>query len=402
MPGKQVIKIGLKEEALEFHRKKKGKLAIKSKVPIKTLADLALAYTPGVAEVSLAIAEDKKRVYDYTMKRNSVAIVTDGSAVLGLGNIGPEAALPVMEGKAILFKELARIDAFPICLATQDTQEIIDTVKRIAPGFGGVNLEDIAAPRCFEVEAALQDIGIPVFHDDQHGTAIVMHAALTNAAKVVGKKIEELRVVVNGAGAAGLSIAKLLTCFEIADHVCTSVKDVILCDTKGAIYEGRELDNSYKEEISKVTNKKKVQGLLEEVIKGADVFIGVSKGNVLTKDMVRSMSPNPIVFAMANPTPEIAPQDAKDAGAAIVRTGRSDFPNQINNALAFPGVFRGALDAKAVRFTNEMKIAAARALAACVEPTAERILPGVLDKSVAKKIAEAVKKQARAEKVVRK
>ena len=402
MPGKQVIKIGLKEEALEFHRKKKGKLAIKSKVPIKTLADLALAYTPGVAEVSLAIAEDKKRVYDYTMKRNSVAIVTDGSAVLGLGNIGPEAALPVMEGKAILFKELARIDAFPICLATQDTQEIIDTVKRIAPGFGGVNLEDIAAPRCFEVEAALQDIGIPVFHDDQHGTAIVMHAALTNAAKVVGKKIEELRVVVNGAGAAGLSIAKLLTCFEIRDNVCISVKDVILCDTKGAIYEGRELDNSYKEEISKVTNKKKVQGLLEEVIKGADVFIGVSKGNVLTKDMVRSMAPNPIVFAMANPTPEIAPQDAKDAGAAIVGTGRSDFPNQINNALAFPGVFRGALDAKAVRFTNEMKIAAARALAACVEPTAERILPGVLDKSVAKKIAEAVKKQARAEKVVRK
>ena len=293
--------MGLKEDALEFHRKKKGKLAVKSKVPIKTRQDLSLAYTPGVAEVSMAIAGNKRLVYDYTIKRNSVAVVTDGSAVLGLGNIGPEAAMPVLEGKAVLFKELAKIDAFPLCLDTQDTQAIIDTVKRIAPGFGGVNLEDIAAPRCFDVEAALQDIGIPVFHDDQHGTAIVMHAALVNAAKVVGKKIENLSVVVNGAGAAGLSIAKLLTCFEISEHVCTSVKDVILCDTKGAIYEGRELDNKYKEDIAKVTNKRKIQGPLEGALKGADVFIGVSKGNVLSKDMVKSMAPGAIVFEWPTP-----------------------------------------------------------------------------------------------------
>ncbi len=394
--------MGLKEEALEFHRKKRGKLAIKSKVPIKTRHDLSLAYTPGVADVSMAIAEDKRRVYDYTMKGNTVAVVTDGSAVLGLGDIGPEAAMPVMEGKCVLFKELANVDAFPICLATQDTQEIINIVKIISPGFGGVNLEDIAAPRCFEVEAALQDIGIPVFHDDQHGTAIVMHAALVNASKVVGKKIEELRVVVNGAGAAGISIAKLLTCFEISEHVCTSVKDVILCDTKGTIYDGREVDNKYKEELAKITNKRKIQGSLEDAMKGADVFIGVSKGNVVSRDMVRSMAPNAIVFAMANPTPEIMPQDAKEAGAVIVGTGRSDFPNQINNSLVFPGVFRGALDAKATRINNEMKLAAARALAGSVEPTADRILPNSLDRTVPKKIAEAVKKQARKEKVTRK
>ncbi len=394
--------MSLKEDALEFHRKNKGKLAVKSKVSIKTRQDLSLAYTPGVADVSMAIAEDKRRVYDYTMKRNSVAVVTDGSAVLGLGNIGPEAALPVMEGKCVLFKELAKVDAFPICLATQDTQEIIDIVRKISPGFGGVNLEDIAAPRCFEVEEALQDIGIPVFHDDQHGTAIVMHAALVNAAKVVGKKIEELCVVVNGAGAAGISIAKLLTCFEISPHVCTSVKDVVLCDTKGIIYDGRQLDNKYKEEIVKMTNKRKLQGSLEDAMRGADVFIGVSKGNVVSREMVKSMAPGPIVFAMANPTPEIMPQDAKDAGAAIVGTGRSDFPNQINNSLVFPGVFRGALDAKATKFTNEMKIAAARALAECVEPTADKILPDSLDKTVPKKIAAAVKRQARIEKVTRK
>src|SRR3989338_333934 len=301
MRGKQVIKIGLKEEALEFHRKKKGKLAIKSKVPIKTLADLALAYTPGVAEVSLAIAEDKKRVYDYTMKRNSVAIVTDGSAVLGLGNIGPEAALPVMEGKAILFKELARIDAFPICLATQDTQEIIDTVKRIAPGFGGVNLEDIAAPRCFEIEAALQDIGIPVMHDDQHGTAIVILAGLINAAKVVGKKLEDLRIVVNGAGAAGTAVSKLLSCIGYDRRICTSVKDIIALDSAGIIYKGRtERMNTYKEDLASFTNKDNIEGSLEDALRGADVFIGVSVADALTPGFIKAMAENPIIFAMAN------------------------------------------------------------------------------------------------------
>lgn len=392
----------LKEDALALHRKKKGKLAVKSKVPLKTQQDLSLAYTPGVAEVCLAIANDKKAVYDYTMKRNTVAVVTDGSAVLGLGNIGPEAALPVMEGKCVLFKELAKVDAFPICLATQDSEEIIRTIKNIAPAFGGINLEDIAAPRCFEIEAALQDLGIPVFHDDQHGTAIVIHAALTNAAKVVGKKIEELKVVINGAGAAGISIAKLLTCFEISEHVCTSVKEVIICDSKGIIHEGRQLDNRFKEELAKTTNKSKIQGSLADALPGADVFIGVSKGNVLTKEMIKTMAKDPIIFAMANPVPEIFPQDALDAGAAIVGTGRSDFPNQINNSLVFPGVFRGAFDAKATCITSEMKMAAARALAASVEPTREKILPGALDKNVVKKIAEAVKREARKGKVFRK
>ena len=394
--------MSLKEDALALHKKRKGKLAVKSKVPLKTMQDLSLAYTPGVAEVCLAIAADKKTVYDYTMKRNTVAVVTDGSAVLGLGNIGPEAALPVMEGKSILFKELARVDAFPICLATQNNDEIIKTIKAIAPAFGGINLEDIASPRCFEIEAALQDLGIPVFHDDQHGTAIVIHAALTNAAKVVGKKIEELKVVINGAGAAGISIAKLLTCFEISEHVCTSVKEVIICDSKGTIYEGRELDNKFKEELAKTTNKKKVTGSLADALVGADVFIGVSKGNTLTKEMIKSMNSNPIIFAMANPIPEIYPDEAKEAGAAIVGTGRSDFPNQINNSLVFPGVFRGAFDAKATRITSEMKLAAARALAATVEPTAEKILPGALDKTVVKNIAAAVKREARKGKVTRK
>ena len=394
--------MSLKEEALELHKKKHGKLFVKSKIQIKTRQDLSLAYTPGVADVCMEIAKDKKNVYDYTIKQNTVAVVTDGSAVLGLGNIGPEAAMPVMEGKCVLFKELAKIDAFPICLATQNTEDIIKIVKNIEPVFGGINLEDIAAPRCFEIEAALQEIGIPVFHDDQHGTAIVIHAALVNAAKVLGKKIEDLRIVINGAGAAGISVAKLLTCFEINEHVCTSVKDAILCDSKGVIYEGRELDNKYKEELAKITNKSKIRGTLADALVGADVFIGVSKGNVLTKEMIKFMNKDPIIFAMANPTPEIMPQDAAEAGAAIVGTGRSDFPNQINNALVFPGVFRGALDAKATKITNEMKLAAARALAAGAEPTRERILPDVLDKNVVKLIASAVKKEARKQKVTRK
>lgn len=393
--------MSLREETLALHRKKKGKLSIKSKIPLKTRNDLSLAYTPGVAEVSLAIANDKKTVYDYTIKKNSVAVISDGSAVLGLGNIGPEAALPVMEGKCVLFKELGDIDAFPLCLATQDTEEIIKTVRHVAPVFAGINLEDISAPRCFEIEERLQDVGIPVFHDDQHGTAIVIHAALVNAAKATGRKIEDLKVVVNGSGAAGLTIAKLLTCFEINPKVCTSVRDLILCDTKGPIYEGRDLDNKYKIEIAKTTNKRKIKGTLADALVGADVFIGVSKGNLLTKEMIGRMNKNPIIFAMANPTPEIMPDLAREAGAAIVGTGRSDFPNQINNALAFPGVFRGAIDAKATRITNEMQLAAARALAGSIEPTADRILPDVLDKTVVKKIASAVKEEARRQKVTR-
>ncbi len=382
------------KDALDLHKKHTGKLEVKSKIPVENSETLSLVYTPGVADVSSTIAKDKKMVYDYTIKRNTIGVVTDGSAVLGLGNIGPEAALPVMEGKALLFKELAGVDAFPICLATQDTEEIIKTVKYLAPVFGGINLEDISAPRCFEIERALQDIGIPVFHDDQHGTAIVIHAALVNASKLVGKKIEDLKVVINGAGAAGLSVASLLGCFEISKNVCTSVKDIIICDTKGTIYEGRELNNKYKENVASFTNKNKVKGTLKDAIKDADVFIGVSKGNIVTKEMVQSMAKNPIIFAMANPIPEIMPEDAKQAGAAIVGTGRSDFPNQINNALAFPGVFRGAIDAKATKITNEMKIAAANALASSVTPSAERILPAVLEKEFVRKIAEAVKQEA--------
>ena len=391
--------MGLKEETLELHRKKKGKISIKSKVSVKTRYDLSLAYTPGVAAISEAIAANKSSVYEYTIKGNAVAVVSDGSAVLGLGNIGPEAALPVMEGKCVLFKELGGVDAFPICLATQDTQEIIKTIKHIAPVFAGINLEDIAAPRCFEIEEALQSLGIPVFHDDQHGTAVVIHAALTNAAKVVGKKIEDLTVVVNGAGAAGITIANLLTCFEVNPNVCTSVKDVIVCDSKGIIH--GDVDNIYKKRLAEITNKRGVRGTLADALEGADVFIGVSRPGTLTGGMIKKMAPGPIIFAMANPTPEIMPSEAKAAGASIVGTGRSDFPNQINNALVFPGIFRGALDAKATRITKEMQLAAARALASSVEPTAERILPEVFDKSVSRRIATAVKKEAIRQKVTR-
>jgi malate dehydrogenase (oxaloacetate-decarboxylating) len=393
--------MSLKEETLNLHRKKRGKLSVRSKVRMKTRQDLSMAYTPGVAEVSLAVAADKSAAYDYTIKRNTIAVISDGSAVLGLGNIGPEAALPVMEGKCVLFKELGGVDAFPLCLDTQDTEEIIKTVKHLAPVFAGINLEDISAPRCFEIEGRLQELGIPVFHDDQHGTAVVMHAALVNAAKVLGKKIEELKVVVNGAGAAGISIANLLACFEINPNVCTSVKDIIVCDSKGIIHEGREDLNNYKKKLATYTNKANLKGGLAEAMKDADVFIGVSKGNIVTKEMVQSMAKDAIVFAMANPTPEIMPDEARAGGAAIVGTGRSDFPNQINNALAFPGIFRGALDAKATKITYEMQLAAARALASSIEPSAERILPEVLDKKVVKLIAAAVKKEAKRQKVTR-
>lgn len=374
------------KKALDMHKQKKGKIEIKSKFgPLKTKEDLSIAYTPGVAEPCRVIAKDKGKVYDYTSKWNLVAVVTDGSAVLGLGNIGPEAALPVMEGKAILFKEFGNVDAFPICLATQDTEEIIKAVKLIAPGFGGINLEDISAPRCFEVEERLKkELDIPVFHDDQHGTAIVVLAGLINALKITGKKMEEIKVVFNGAGAGGIAVAKILR--------DVGVKNIIMCDSKGVIYKGRkEGVNKYKEEFAVETDAR----TLADAIKGADIFIGLSVAGALKKDMVKSMNKDPIIFAMANPVPEIMPDEAKEAGARIIATGRSDFPNQVNNVLAFPGVFRGALDARA-QITEKMKIAAAKALAGMVEkPAEDRIIPYALDKGVAEKIAEAVKAAAK-------
>jgi len=393
--------MNLKEEALKLHKEHKGKLAVKSKVDVKTKEDLSLVYTPGVAEVSKEIAADPSKVYDYTMKSNSVAIVSDGSSVLGLKNIGAEASLPVMEGKAVLFKELADIDAFPICLKTQDDDEIINIVKNIAPVFGGINLEDINAPRCFRIEKELLDIGIPVMHDDQHGTAIVVLAALINAAKVVGKNIEDLKIVINGAGAAGTAVTKILLCLGIDRKICTSVKEIILCDSKGIIYKGRDNLNEFKQEMAKITNEQNRKGTLKDALKGADVFIGVSTANLLTADDLKVMNKDPIVFAMANPNPEIMPDEAKKV-AAVVGTGRSDFPNQINNSLAFPGVFRGALDSKATKINNEMKIAAAHALAGCVEPTKDNILPYTLDKNVVPKVAEAVAKVAKETGVCRK
>ena len=376
-------------DALNLHKKLNGKIEISSKMNIKTKKDLSLVYTPGVAEVCRIITDDNIR--DYTMKGNSIAVVSDGSAVLGLGNIGAKKALPVMEGKAMLFKEFAGIDAVPICLDTQDTNEIIKTVKIIAPVFGGINLEDISAPRCFEIENRLQDIGIPVMHDDQHGTAIVVLAGLINAAKVVGKEFSDLKIVVNGAGAAGTAITRLLMCADYDKKICTSVSNVIICDSKGIINSNRDL-NEYKKEIAKITNKENMEGILEDAIKGSDVFIGVSAGNTLTKEMIGKMSDRPIVFAMANPVPEIMPDKAKEAGAVVVATGRSDFSNQVNNVLAFPGVFRGALDARSERITDIMKLSAAYALADTVEnPNKDKILPDVFDKNVVKNVSKAVR-----------
>ena len=383
----------LKELALRLHKLNKGKLAVSSKVSVKTKEDLSLVYTPGVAEVCKEIAANKNSVYDYTMKANSVAVVTDGSAVLGLGNIGAEASLPVMEGKCVLFKELADIDAFPICIKSQNDNDIINIVKNIAPAFGGINLEDIAAPKCFTIEEALLDIGIPVMHDDQHGSAIVVLAALLNAVRVVNKRIEELKVVINGAGAAGMAVAKLLICLGIDKNICTSVNELVLCDSKGIIYDGRADLNEFKAQMAKVTNKSNRKGTLKTALEGADVFIGLSRGNLLTSNELKVMNNDAIVFAMANPTPEIMPDEARKV-AAVVGTGRSDFPNQINNSLAFPGVFRGTLDAKAVKINNEMKIAAAHAIASCAAPTKDNILPYTLDKQVVPKVAEAVRKAA--------
>jgi len=380
------------QEALALHAAHKGKLEIRSKVPLKTKHDLSLAYTPGVAEVCREIAKDRNLAYKYTLKAKTIAIVTDGSAVLGLGNIGGYAAIPVMEGKAILFKEFAGVDAFPICFENYET-DFVDQVRNIAPVFGGINLEDIAAPKCFEVEDALQDIGIPVMHDDQHGTAVVVLAALLNACRVTGKKFEDLNIVICGAGAAGFAITRLLKCIGYNPNVCTKVNEIIVCDTQGTIFRGREglYKNKYKFIIAEETNRPALSGKLEDAMIGADVFIGVSAPGVATEDMVRSMGKDAIVFAMANPVPEIWPDAAKHAGAAIVGTGRSDFPNQINNVLAFPGIFRGALDARATRITDEMKIAAAHAIASCVaKPQRDRIMPNILDKDVTKAVAKAV------------
>ena len=371
------------KESLILHKKNKGKLEIKSKVEIRNKDDLSLAYSPGVAEPCKEIAKDKELVYKYTPKGNMVAVISDGSSVLGLGNIGAEAAIPVMEGKAILFKEFAKVDAFPICLASQDLEENIKTIKNIAPVFGGINLEDIKAPECFIIEERLQDLGIPVMHDDQHGTAIVVLAALINALKIAKKDISEVTIVTLGAGAAGLAICNLLLSY--------GAKHITICDSRGIIYEGREDLNEYKAKIAKVTNLEKKQGTLADAMKDKDVFIGVTKGNLVNQNMVRSMNKDPIIFAMANPNPEIMPNLAKEAGALVVATGRSDFPNQVNNVLAFPGIFRGALDVKATRITEAMKLAAAEALANHIEnPTAENIIPNPLDRSTAPKVAKAV------------
>lgn len=381
----------LREEALHMHKINKGKLESKSKIPVRNAKDLSLAYSPGVAEPCKAIYDKPESVYDYTMKGNMVAVVSDGTAVLGLGNIGPAAALPVMEGKAVLFKSFAGVDAFPICLNTSDVDKIVETVKLLEPTFGGVNLEDIAAPKCFEIEERLKkETSIPVFHDDQHGTAIVTVAGLVNALKLVGKKMTEIKVVASGAGAAGIAIIKLLYHY--------GVRDLIMCDTKGAIYEGRSFGmNAIKDEVSKFTNRNNEEGSLADIIKGADVFIGVSVEGALTTEMVRSMNPDPIIFAMANPNPEIMPDDAKEAGAKVVGTGRSDFPNQVNNVLAFPGIFRGALDVRATHINEKMKVAAVEAIANLIgadELSADYVIPAPFDPRVAPEVAAAVAKTA--------
>lgn len=378
------------EEALEFHKETKGKLEIISRVKIENEKDLSLAYTPGVAEPCREIHKNPDLAYTYTRKWNTVAVISDGTAVLGLGDIGPLAALPVMEGKSILFKNFADIDAFPIVLDTKDPDEIVKTVINIAPTLGGINLEDISAPRCFEIERRLKEkLDIPVFHDDQHGTAIVCLAALINSLKIVNKSLDNIKVVINGSGSAGIAIGKLL--------ISSGVKNIIMCNINGAIYRGMNYENSSIEEIAKITNPDNLKGKLEDVIKGADLFIGVSAGNVLSKEMASTMNKDAIIFAMANPTPEIFPEDAKEAGVRIVGTGRSDFDNQINNVLAFPGVFRGALDVRATEINEEMKVAAAYAIANYVkedELCEEYIIPKPFIKEVQIKVAEAVKEAA--------
>lgn len=380
------------EESKALHAKYKGKIAIQSKIPLETANDLSLAYTPGVAQPCLEIHQEQEKVYTYTSKGNTVAVITDGTAVLGLGDIGPYASLPVMEGKALLFKKFADIDAIPIAIKTKDPEEFINIVSKICASFGGVNLEDISAPRCFEIEDRLKEkLDIPVFHDDQHGTAIVVLAALINALQLVGKRFEDVTIVINGAGAAGMAIVKLLRPYNVGD--------ILLCDTSGIIYEGRgENMSAHKDRKAKKTNKTKKMGDLAEAMKGADIFIGVSKAKMVTQDMVRSMAKDPIILALANPTPEILPHEALAAGAAIVCTGRSDFPNQVNNALAFPGIFRGALDVRAREINDSMKHAAAEVLASLVsksELSPQYIIPKLFDPRVVAAVSKAVAQAAR-------
>ena len=377
--------------SVKLHEHHRGKIETGIKVPLATSDDLSIAYTPGVAEPCRLIAEDSNRSFDLTSRGNTVAILTDGSAVLGLGDIGPAAALPVMEGKAALFKAFAGVDAWPICVDTQDTNEIVGLARLLAPTFGGINLEDIAAPRCFEIERQLQDLGIPVFHDDQHGTAIVLLAGLINAARLVGKELSDLSVVISGAGAAGTAIAQLLRCVNQDPELCVPVRDIIVCDSRGAIHARRERLSPEKAAVLAYTNRANREGSIHDVLEGADVFIGVSVGDLLDANDVKRMNDDPFILAMANPQPEILPDVAKAAGAAIVGTGRSDFPNQVNNVLAFPGIFRGALDVRAPRITAKMKLAAAFALAEAVgDATADRILPDALDRSVPPRVASAV------------
>lgn len=374
------------KKAIALHKKNRGKIEIKSKVKLNSIADLSMAYTPGVAAVCMEIARDKKKSWELTNRKNQIAVVCDGTAVLGLGDIGPEAGMPVMEGKSIIFKEFAGVDAMPLCINTKDTEEIIRFCKLIEPSFGGINLEDISAPRCFDILERLEkELSIPVFHDDQDGTAIVVLAALINACRVTGKVMKDLQVVINGGGAAGFAIARLL--------LAQDVKNIIILDSKGIIYSGREGMNTHKVQMAKKTNKSKLKGGLDVAMKNADVFIGVSKGNLVNAEMIKSMNPDPIVFAMANPVPEVMPDIAKKAGAAIVGTGRSDFANQINNALVFPGIFRGLLDSGVKKVTLAMKISAAIALAYTVKkPTSDNILPKVTDKKAVTAIAKAIKK----------
>ena len=387
----------IRQESLQKHYEWNGKIEVVSRVKVNSSKDLSLAYTPGVAEPCLEINKDYNKSFELTRRNNLVAVVTDGSAILGLGDIGPEAGMPVMEGKCVLFKEFGGVDAIPLCVRSKDVDEIVKTVSLLAGSFGGINLEDISAPRCFEIEKKLKECcDIPIFHDDQHGTAVITLAGVINALKLVGKKLDEVKIVTSGAGAAGIAIIKLL--------MSMGLKNVIMTDRKGAIYEGREGLNPIKEEMAKITNFNKEKGTLAEVIKGADIFIGVSAPGTLTQDMVRTMAKDPIIFACANPVPEIFPDEAKAAGAAVVSTGRSDYPNQVNNVLCFPGLFRGVLDARASDVNDEMKVAAAYAIAGLVsdeELTAEYILPAAFDPRVKDAVAKAVAEAARKSGVAR-
>ena len=383
--------MNVKEEAVKMHEEWAGKIEVTSRCKVENAKDLSIAYTPGVAEPCLLISDDVDLSYKYTRRANLVAVVTDGTAVLGLGDIGPEAGMPVMEGKCVLFKTFGNVDAFPLCIRSKDVDDIVKTVSLLAGSFGGINLEDISAPRCFEIERRLKECcDIPIFHDDQHGTAVVCVAAMINACRLTGRKIEDLSAVVNGAGAAAIAVTRLL--------MAMGLREVVLCDRSGAIYEGRENLNTEKELMAKITNRSMKKGTLADVIKGSDVFFGLSAPKVLTKEMVQTMTKDPMIFAMSNPTPEIFPDEAKEAGAAVIGTGRSDFPNQINNVLAFPGIFRGALDVRASDINDEMKVAAAKAIAYLLkeeELTPEYIIPAAFDLRVGPAVAEAVSEAAR-------